>query len=107
MIKIYTTPTCVFCEMIKEYLKEKKIAYKEYDVSKDEKAQEEMIKKTNQYGVPVIDINGKIITGFDKVRLEELLEKQKAKPASKTKAKVKAKTKGKSPKAKSKAKKRK
>jgi glutaredoxin len=74
--------------MTKEYLKEKKIPYKEYDVSQDEKAQQEMIKKSNQYGVPVIDIDGKIIIGFDKVKLEELIQKPKNKSVSKARNKL-------------------
>lgn len=79
MIKIYTTPTCVFCEMTKEYFKEKGIKYKEYDVSRDKKAQQEMIEKSHQYGVPVFDINGKILTSFDRTKLEEALNKFKIK----------------------------
>jgi len=74
MIKIYTTPTCVFCEMAKEFFKSKGLTYKEYDVSADEKAQQEMIEKSHQYGVPVIEIDGKIIIGFDRARIEKALK---------------------------------
>lgn len=73
MIKIYTTPTCVFCEMAKEYFKEKGIKYKEYDVSNDKKAQKEMIEKSHQYGVPVFDINGKILFTFNRTEIENVL----------------------------------
>jgi len=83
MIKIYTTPTCVFCEMAKEFLKEKGISYKEYDISSDQKAQKEMIEKTHQYNVPVFDIDGKIIISFDRIKLEEAIQKQKTKPIKK------------------------
>ncbi|MFA5084173.1 MAG: glutaredoxin family protein [Candidatus Paceibacterota bacterium] len=79
MIKIYTTPTCVFCEMAKEFLKEKKIAYKDYDISRDEKALKEMIDKTHQYMVPVFDIDGKILINPNRIQLEEAIKNQKVK----------------------------
>lgn len=94
MIKIYTTPTCVFCEMAKEFFKEKKIAYKEYDISRDEKAQKEILDKTHQYAVPVFDIDGKILINPNRVQLEEAIKKQKAKPAAAIgKKRIKTKTK--------------
>ncbi|MBS3081279.1 glutaredoxin family protein [Candidatus Pacearchaeota archaeon] len=74
MITIYTTPTCPWCRTTKEFLKSRKIKYKEIDVSKDRKAAEEMIKKSGQYGVPVLDINGKIVIGFDKEKIEQLIK---------------------------------
>lgn len=73
MVKIYTTPTCPYCEMAKEYFKEKNVSYEEYDVSSDEKAQEEMIAKSQQMGVPVIDINGAIIIGFNRPEIDKAL----------------------------------
>jgi glutaredoxin-like YruB-family protein len=72
-VKIYTTPSCVFCAMAKEYLKERGVAFEEIDVSKDEKAAMEMIEKSGQMGVPVIEIDGQIVIGFDKERIDELL----------------------------------
>ncbi|HXK40592.1 MAG TPA: glutaredoxin domain-containing protein [Candidatus Paceibacterota bacterium] len=72
-IKIYTTPTCAFCKMAKEYFKSKELNYEEYDVSKDIPRQKEMIEKTGQFGVPVIDINGKIVIGFDKPKINDYL----------------------------------
>jgi glutaredoxin 3 len=72
-VKIYTTPTCIFCAMTKEYLKQKGILFEEVDVSKDEMAAQEMIEKSGQMGVPVIEIDGKIVIGFDKERIDELL----------------------------------
>ena len=72
-IIIYTTPTCVYCKMTKEFFKEHNVAYEERDVSTDTKAQEEMIAKSNQLGVPVIDIDGQVTVGFDKAKLSELL----------------------------------
>jgi glutaredoxin 3 len=70
-IKIYSTPFCGYCKMAKEYLASKKIPFTEIDVSTDVAKQQEMIKKTGQYGVPVIDVDGKIIIGFDKKKLDE------------------------------------
>jgi len=72
-IKIYTTPTCAYCKMAKEYFKSKNLSYEEYDVSKDIPRQKEMIDKTGQFGVPVIDINGKIVIGFDKPKIDQLV----------------------------------
>ena len=72
-IIIYTTPTCVYCKMTKAFFKENNVAYEERDVSTDTKAQEEMIAKSNQLGVPVIDIDGQVTVGFDKAKLSELL----------------------------------
>lgn len=63
---IYTTPWCVYCKMAKEFFAKHAVAYEEYDVASDAKAQEEMIRKSQQLGVPVIEINGKIFIGFDK-----------------------------------------
>ena len=72
-IIIYTTPTCVYCKMTKDFFKEHNVAYEERDVSTDTKAQEEMIAKSNQLGVPVIDIDGQVTVGFDKEGLSRLL----------------------------------
>ncbi len=73
MVKIYTTQTCPYCVMAKEYFKEKNISYEEYDVAADEKAREEMIAKSQQMGVPVIDINGAIIIGFNRSEIDKAL----------------------------------
>lgn len=70
-IKIYTTPSCAYCKMAKEYFKSKGLAWEEHDVMVDEKAREEMITKTGQLGVPVIDIDGKFVVGFDKSKINE------------------------------------
>ena len=74
-VKIYTTTTCTYCKMAKEYFKKNNIKYEEVDVGKDSKAAEEMIEKSGQMGVPVIDINGKIIVGFDRRAIEAALKK--------------------------------
>ena len=73
-VTIYTTPTCVYCKMAKKYFQEHGVAYEEKDVAGDLKAREEMIQKTEQMGVPVIDVDGEIVIGFDEERLAELLK---------------------------------
>ncbi|MBI2068549.1 MAG: glutathione S-transferase N-terminal domain-containing protein [Candidatus Yanofskybacteria bacterium] len=73
MIKIYTTPTCAYCKMAKEYFKSKGIEYEEFDVMSDVAKREEMVKKSGQLGVPVIDIDGKIVMGFDKPKINQYL----------------------------------
>jgi glutaredoxin-like YruB-family protein len=72
-VTIYSTPTCVYCKMAKEFFAKNKVAYEEHDVAGDENARNEMFSKSHQMGVPVIDIDGKIIVGFDKKTLEEAL----------------------------------
>lgn len=72
-VTIYTTPTCVYCKMTKAFFKENDVQYEEKDVSTDRAAADEMIQKSNQMGVPVIDIDGKILVGFDKEGLSQLL----------------------------------
>lgn len=72
-VEIYTTPSCPYCHMAKEYFKSKNIAYQEYDVAKDTKKREEMIKLAGQIAVPVIVINGQAILGFNKAKVNELL----------------------------------
>lgn len=71
-VQIYTTPTCPFCHQAKEYLDSKKIKYTNFDVSEPKNAQA-MIDKSGQMGVPVIDIEGKIIVGFDKAAIDKEL----------------------------------
>ena len=74
-VKVFSTPTCPYCHAAKEFLKEKKIKFTDVDVSKDKKAQEEMIEKSGQMGVPVIIIDNKeVIVGFDKEALKKALK---------------------------------
>ncbi|MEE9322984.1 MAG: glutaredoxin domain-containing protein [Candidatus Aenigmarchaeota archaeon] len=73
-VKVYSTPTCPYCKMAKEFLKEKGIEFEDVDVSTDQEAAKEMIKKSGQMGVPQIEINGKMIIGFDREKLEKELE---------------------------------
>ncbi|MEK6948529.1 MAG: glutaredoxin family protein [Nanoarchaeota archaeon] len=72
-IIIYKTSTCPYCHMAEDFLKENKIKFKSIDVGEDPKAAEEMIKKTGQMSVPVIEINKKIIIGFDKIAIKKIL----------------------------------
>lgn len=65
-VKIYTTPTCVYCKMAKQLFDANGIKYEELNVAEDASAFEEMKKKSRQTGVPVIDINGEIFIGFDR-----------------------------------------
>lgn len=70
---IYTTPSCAYCKMTKEFFREHNVAYEEKNVASDHAMAEEMVKKSGQMGVPVIDIDGQITIGFDKPRLSGLL----------------------------------
>lgn len=72
-VTIYSTPKCPYCTKAKDYFKEHNVPYVEKDVAVDVAAREEMIHKTGQLVVPVIDIDGKIILGFDRPRIAELL----------------------------------
>ncbi len=73
VVKIYSTPTCPWCTRAKQYLSSKNIPYTDYDVSRDRNAAMEMIRKSGQQGVPVLDIDGNIVVGFDKERIDALL----------------------------------
>lgn len=73
-IKVYSTPTCPYCVMAKNFLKQKKVQFEDVDVSKDRNAATEMIEKSGQMGVPVLDINGKIIIGFNTPEIEAALK---------------------------------
>ena len=73
-VKVYSTPTCPYCHMAKEFLKENKIDFEDIDVSSDQKAAKEMRDRSGQIGVPVIDIDGKLIIGFDRDVLKKALK---------------------------------
>ena len=72
-IIIYSTPTCVYCKMAKQFLASRNIPYEEMNVAEDMKAREDMVNKSHQLGVPVIDVDGKIFVGFDREGLAEAL----------------------------------
>ncbi len=73
-VTVYSTPTCPFCHMVKDYLKQHKIEFKDVNVAEDHKAAMEMIRKSGQQGVPVTDVDGKIIVGFDREALNLALK---------------------------------
>ncbi|MFH0817111.1 MAG: glutaredoxin domain-containing protein [Candidatus Micrarchaeota archaeon] len=72
-VKVYSTPTCPYCHMAKSYLKENNVIFSDIDVAADQKAAKEMVEKTGQMGVPVIEVDGKFIVGFDKEALKKEL----------------------------------
>ncbi len=74
MVKIYTTPSCVYCRMAKEFFKKNNVAYEEIDVITDDKLLEEMVQKSHQMGVPVIDVDGEIFVGFNRPDIEKALK---------------------------------
>lgn len=76
-IKIYTTPTCPYCKMLKKFLTKKRLSYEEMDITLDPGARRKMIEVSGQMGVPVITIGKKVIIGFDRPRLEKLLRERK------------------------------
>lgn len=73
MVKVYTTNTCPWCDKAKGYLKAKNVEFEELNVQDDMVAREEMVKKSKQMGVPVLDVNGTIIIGFDKTSIDSAL----------------------------------
>jgi glutaredoxin-like YruB-family protein len=73
-IKVYSTPQCPWCKRVKEYLKEKDVRFESINVAENHEKAHEMVEKSGQMGVPVVDIDGEIIVGFDKEKLDKLLE---------------------------------
>jgi len=73
-VTVYSTPTCPWCDRVKDWLKEKKVKFEVKDVSEDQEAAMEMVAKSKQMGVPVIDVDGQIVVGFDQARLKMLLK---------------------------------
>ena len=72
-VKIYSTPICPYCIGVKQFLKDNNIDFEDIDVSADQAAADEMVKKSGQMGVPVLEVNGQIITGFDKEAINKAL----------------------------------
>ena len=72
-VRLFLTPGCPYCFTLKEFLKKHNIEFEDIDVSKDEKAREEMIEKSGKMEVPVIEIDGEIVAGFDKEKICKLL----------------------------------
>ncbi len=76
-IIIYSTPTCPYCVIAKQYFKNEKIAFTDFDVSKNQEKAQEMIKISGQMGVPVIKIDDKVILGFDQEKIEKIIGQSK------------------------------
>ena len=72
-VTIYSTPSCHFCHMAKDYFKENNVEYTEHDVASDLDARKEMVEKSGQMGVPVIIIDGDLTVGFDKPKIAKAL----------------------------------
>tara|TARA_Y100001935_G_C16964446_1_gene341026 strand:+ start:354 stop:587 length:234 start_codon:yes stop_codon:yes gene_type:complete len=72
-ITIYSTPTCHYCHMAKDFLTENNISFTDHNVAEDAEKRQEMLEKTGQMGVPVIDIEGEIMVGFNEEKMKELL----------------------------------
>lgn len=73
MVTIYSTPTCVYCKALKEYFDSKNVQYQEIDVSENEKELEKMVAISGQMGVPVVEVDGNVVIGFDKQRIDQIL----------------------------------
>ncbi len=74
-VTLYSTPSCGFCTKAKNFFRERRIPFTEYNVAADQRKAEEMMRKSGQMGVPVIDINGKIIVGFNRPEIERALRR--------------------------------
>lgn len=74
IVRVFSTPTCPYCVTLKNFLKEHNIQFEDIDVSKNEIARDEMVKKSGQMGVPVVEIDGQIVVGFDQERIKKLLK---------------------------------
>lgn len=72
-VLVFTTPTCPWCQRAKSYLRSKSIPFKEVDVSRDQQAARDLVRRTGQMGVPVIEIDGRAVVGFDQRQVDRLL----------------------------------
>jgi len=73
-VTVYSTPICSWCNTLKQWLRKNHVAYTDVDVSRDEQAAKELVRRSGQQGVPQTEINGQIVVGFDQARLKQLLE---------------------------------
>ncbi len=73
-VTVYSTPSCPYCTMVKEFLKKKQVRFEDYDVSRDAGRADEMVRKSRQMGVPVIDVNGRILVGYRPAEIERALK---------------------------------
>lgn len=74
-VTVYSTPSCPYCRQVKAYLREKGVSFRDYDVSQNREAAAEMVRLSGQRGVPVVAVDGKVVVGFDRPRLDALLER--------------------------------
>ncbi len=83
-ILLYTTPTCPYCKLVKDFLKEKGATFTEVDVANDPEAANEMVKKSGQMGVPVLELDGQVIVGWNQAAISDLLDKSNNKKKEKS-----------------------
>ncbi len=74
-VTVYSTPSCPYCTMVKNHLKKKQVPFNDVDVSRDQRRAEEMIRKSGQMGVPVVDINGRILVGYRPAEIDSALSR--------------------------------
>ena len=74
-VTIYTTPSCGYCKVAKDFFRTQHVSFTEYNVASDQRKADEMVRKSGQMGVPVIDVNGRIIVGFNKPEIEKALRR--------------------------------
>jgi glutaredoxin-like YruB-family protein len=72
-VTVYSTSSCPYCTMVKDFLRKKQVSFTEYDVGRDERRAEEMVRKSGQMGVPVVDVNGRILVGYRPADIERAL----------------------------------
>lgn len=72
-VKVYSTPSCPYCKLVKDFLKEEKVDFNDIDVAADPSAANEMVKLSGQMGVPVVDIDGQVIVGWNKDAIQEAI----------------------------------
>ena len=72
-VLVYSTPSCPYCTMVKDFLKKKQVTFQEFDVSRDQRRAEEMIRKSGQMGVPVVDVDGRVMVGYRPAEIEKAL----------------------------------
>ena len=72
-VLVFTTPTCPWCTRVKQYLRQRNVKFREIDVSRDAAAARDLVRRSGQTGVPVVEIDGRPIVGFDKPKIDKLL----------------------------------
>jgi glutaredoxin-like YruB-family protein len=72
-VKVYSTPTCSYCKMVKKFLEDNSIPYQDLNVAEDKAALEDIVSRSGQMGVPVIDIDGELVIGYNQVQLKDKL----------------------------------